>query len=310
MTNKKNIQLGVVIVTYNRKELLKECIEACFQQTVKFSKIIVVNNNSTDGTKEYLDSLKNKNLIVIHSKENLGGAGGFHLAIKEASSLDLDYLLIIDDDAIIDKKYNEYIIPYMNNDEGVLAFSGVVKTDGNIQFEHRRHMNNHFKCVNSSEEEYKKEYFDYELATFCGLYVSTKIIKKIGLPKKEFFIWFDDTEYSIRILEHTKIRNINKAELNHKTKIAINSGYNWKSYYSIRNQIIILKQYFSKFDLFRFKMNIYIHILYSNLRKILCKSSYYGTVSKMYSDALKDGLNETLGKNEKYIPSNNDIFKK
>ena len=310
MTNKKNIQLGVVIVTYNRKELLKECIEACFQQTVKFSKIIVVNNNSTDGTKEYLDSLKNKNLIVIHSKENLGGAGGFHLAIKEASSLDLDYLLIIDDDAIIDKKYNEYIIPYMNNDEGVLAFSGVVKTDGNIQSEHRRHMNNHFKCVNSSEEEYKKEYFDYELATFCGLYVSTKIIKKIGLPKKEFFIWFDDTEYSIRILEHTKIRNINKAELNHKTKIAINSGYNWKSYYSIRNQIIILKQYFSKFDLFRFKMNIYIHILYSNLSKILCKSSYYGTVSKMYSDALKDGLNETLGKNEKYIPSNNDIFKK
>ena len=303
------MKLGVVIVTYNRLELLKECIDACLNQTVPFEKIFIVNNASTDGTFEYLKSLKDKKVNVINSDTNLGGAGGFYLGIEKASKSKLDYLLIIDDDAIIDLKYNESILPYMEKGD-VKAFSGSVMTDGKIQYEHRRHMDSNFKSVNSNEEEYKKEYFDYELATFCGLYVSVDIIKKIGLPKKEFFIWFDDTEYSIRVLKYTKIRNVNKTFLNHKTKLVVNSGYNWKSYYSIRNQIIIMKEYFSKSVLTKFKFNIYLHIIYSRFMGFIKGSKYYKVVANMYKDALKDGMNNKLGKNEKYAPNNGDIFKK
>lgn len=304
-----SMKLGVVIVTYNRIELLKECLEACLNQTVPFNDIFVVNNASTDGTTEYLKKNKNKKIHVINSDVNLGGAGGFYLAIEKASTFDLDYLLIIDDDAIIDQKYNEYIVPYMDKDN-IFAFSGIVKTDDLIQYEHRRHMNNHFKCKNSTNDEYEKEYFDYELATFCGLYVSVDLIKKIGLPEKEFFIWFDDTEYSIRINKYSKIRNINKAYLNHKTKIVVNSGYNWKSYYSIRNQIVIIKKYFSKMILLKFKTNVYLHILYSKILSIVKKDNYYNAVKDMYRDGLRDGLNNNLGRNDKYIPSNNIIFER
>lgn len=305
------MKLGVVIVTYNRLDLLKECVNACLKQTVKFSDIFIVNNASTDGTSKYLNKLNREEVHIINSKTNLGGAGGFYLGIKAANKYDLDYLLIIDDDAIIDFKYNENILPYMQNESSdIFAFSGTVKTNNKIQYEHRRHMDKNFKCGFSTDEEYSRDYFDYELATFCGLYVNMDIIRKIGLPKKEFFIWFDDTEYSIRILKYSKIRNINAAELNHKTKIVVNSGYNWKSYYSIRNQIIIMKQYFSKFVLFKFKLNIYLHIFYSKIKRILTRDNYYATVSMMYRDALYDGLHEKLGKNEKYAPSNNDIFKR
>ena len=130
MKNEKRISLGVVIVTYNRKELLKECIKACQTQSVKFSKIIIVNNHSTDGTKVYLDSLDDPQLKVIHSKENLGGAGGFHLALKIAQQYPLDYVLLIDDDAILNKNYNKYIVEYMNKDEkNICGYSGCVKTN-------------------------------------------------------------------------------------------------------------------------------------------------------------------------------------
>jgi GT2 family glycosyltransferase len=171
-------------------------------------------------------------------------------------------------------------------------------------------MDKNFNCNNSVDSEYEKEYFDYELATFCGLYVETDLIKKIGLPEKDFFIWFDDTEYSIRILKYSKIRNINKAMLNHKTKLVANRGYNWKSYYSIRNQLFIIKKYFAKSVLIKFEFNIYLHILYSKIMSIFKDKKYYKSVASMYHNALKDGKQKKLGKNELYVPSNNDLFKK
>ena len=48
------MNIAVVVVTYNRLSLLKECVEALAQQTVKVSEVIIMDNNSNDGTKEYL----------------------------------------------------------------------------------------------------------------------------------------------------------------------------------------------------------------------------------------------------------------
>lgn len=297
------MKLGVVIVTYNRLELLKECIIACINQKEEFEKILVINNASTDGTKEYLENLNYKNIEIVNSRENLGGAGGFHLGIDRATSYDLDYLLLIDDDAMLDCNYNKEIIKYMKkNDTNICAYSGIVKTNNVIQFEHRRHLHNGFKCTNSTPDEYNLEYFDYDLSTFCGLYISMDIIKKIGLPNKEFFIWFDDTEYSLRIREYGKIRNINKAWLNHKTKISNTKGYNWKSYYGLRNQIIIIRKYFSKLTFIKFIISMQFWIISGKIMRILKNDPYYNQVSNIYKDALIDGLKNNMGKNNKYIP--------
>lgn len=73
-------QVAVTVVTYNRLNLLKECLQALRRQTIK-ADIIIVNNGSTDGTKEYLDS--KEGIFVIH-QENLGGAGGFYAGTRQA----------------------------------------------------------------------------------------------------------------------------------------------------------------------------------------------------------------------------------
>ena len=294
------MKLGVVIVTYNRLELLKECINACSNQEEKFNKIIVINNDSTDGTTPFLKQLNEKNIEVINTGVNLGGAGGFYKGIEKAMEYDLDYLLLIDDDAILDKSYNKEILKHMEKENNICAYSGTVKTNNEIQTEHRRHLKKNFKCINSDLDEYSKEYFDYELSTFCGLYIKMNIIRKIGLPEKDFFIWFDDTEYSLRICKYSKIRNVNSTFLNHKTKIANSTGFNWKSYYSLRNQIVILKKYYSKRILSKFVLKMRFMILFGKVFAILKKDEYYNKVSQIYKDALNDGLNDKLGKNEKY----------
>lgn len=297
------MKLGVVIVTYNRLHLLKECICACVNQTYKFEKIFIINNASTDGTKEYLNELKYENLEIIDSKENLGGAGGFSIGVEHSLKYSLDYLLLIDDDAILDKNYNEEIVKYMEKkDKTICAYSGIVKTNDIIQYEHRRHLLKGFKCVDSKQEEYQKEYFDYELSTFCGVYIQTSIIRKIGLPDKDFFIWFDDTEYSLRFREYGKIRNINKAWLDHKTVIAKDGGYNWKSYYGLRNQIVIIKRYFSKITLIKFIIPMLVMIFGGKVMRLIKNDLYYNEVSDIYKNALKDGMKNILGKNKKYLP--------
>ncbi len=298
------MKLGVIIVTFNRLELLKECINACLNQTYKFKEIFIFNNASTDGTKSYLDSLKNNKITISHSKENLGGAFGFYEGVRHFEYSDLDYVLLIDDDAILDKNYNYEIIKYMKNLNDICCFSGTVKTNDKIQYEHRRHLKNRkkFKENFSNEKEYSKEYFDYELSTFCGLFIPVNLIKKIKYPSKEFFIWFDDTEYSLRLLNYGKIRNINSAFLNHKTNLNNKSGHNWKSYYSLRNRIIVLKRHFSRWELFKYLISLRIKLLELSIVTIVKKDAYYKIVFKMYKDAIKDGTKEILGKNIQYTP--------
>ena len=158
------MKLGAIIVTYNRLELLKECIAACLKQTNKFEKIFIINNASTDGTYEYLEELKYEELEIIHSKENLGGAGGFYLGVEKAKDADLDYVLLIDDDAILDEKYNEEIHNHMQMmPDGICGYSGTVMTNNEIQYEHRRHLKKGFKYFDSKKEEYDNEYFEYFL---------------------------------------------------------------------------------------------------------------------------------------------------
>ena len=85
------MEIDVVIVTYNRLSKLKKTLDCYEKQTVPFRNLIIVNNHSSDGTMEYLKEWENTNTpfnkIIIHTNENLGGAGGFYIGEKKALSL-------------------------------------------------------------------------------------------------------------------------------------------------------------------------------------------------------------------------------
>ena len=299
------MKLGVVIVTYNRIKLLKECINACMQQTYKFSSIIIVNNCSTDGTSDYLQSLKSSIYTIINLDKNLGGAGGFYEGIKKAIELDnIDYLLIIDDDAIVEKNFNKEIYKAIENakksKEKILAYSGVVMTGGIILTSTRKNIDKKYKFIKCDLSLYKKDYFDYQISSFCGLFVSMDLVKKVGLPQKDFFIWYDDTEYSLRINKYTMIRNVNKAIIDHRAPVIDNNGaVTWKSYYGIRNRLYIEKKYFPKTIYIK---NVIKNILISikgYLKYILTRSEKSKYRSKLYFCATIDFLKGRYGFNEK-----------
>lgn len=299
------MKIAVIIVTYNRLELLKECIEACQKQTYLFEEICVVNNASTDGTTEYLQLLDEKALTVINLNENMGGAFGFYKGAEYFINKEIDYLLFIDDDAILNADYIYQIVSRMESTDNIVAYSGTVVTNNQIQFSHRKFMKNKkiFKSKASNIKNYQnEEYFDYDLFSFCGIIISTKIIRREGLPREDFFIWYDDTEYSIRIGKYGKIRNINAAILNHKTKTDNLSADNWKQYYGFRNRIYIIKKYFSKKELIKFILKVLVTSLCWKVWGFIFHNFKGKKIWELRKRAIIDGLNENLGKNSYFLP--------
>ena len=76
----ENLRLAAVVVTYNRKQLLVECLRALLRQTVCIDRIFIINNASTDGTNEYLEEqglLSYASINLENMNQNEGGAGGF-----------------------------------------------------------------------------------------------------------------------------------------------------------------------------------------------------------------------------------------
>uniref|UniRef100_UPI0040289A9D glycosyltransferase n=1 Tax=Lachnospira sp. TaxID=2049031 RepID=UPI0040289A9D len=101
------MKYSVIIVTYNRCELLKEAVECALNQSVKPSHIVIINNASDDGTYEYLKKLNKDykggtSLVIKTLKKNTGGAGGFYYGLKAAHQLGDDWHVIIDDDAMLE----------------------------------------------------------------------------------------------------------------------------------------------------------------------------------------------------------------
>ena len=298
-----------VIVTYNRKEKLIEAIDSLLNQTLQPRRIIIIDNNSSDGTPNLLekkDILKNDKVNYIRLDKNLGGSGGFYEGVKEALNYDDDeYISLSDDDAIFDKHYFEYIEKAISKYPGYKAFSGTVKyEDGSIQTTHRRKIVNKkiLKERDISTNEYAHD-FDIDTFSFVGCVISKEILKKIGLPKKEYFIFYDDTEYSLRIRQYTKIKNIVNAGIIHKTVKNNNSKieFTWKSYYGIRNQINMKCSYsdwkYIKYFFILKKYKEYIDIIlnkdYAGMKKKYLRIIYYG---------YRDGLAGKTGKCGLYLP--------
>ena len=212
------MKYSIVIVTYNRCDLLKECITCALQQTIAATHIVVIDNACTDDTDRYLNSLSIPQLVHYRLDHNAGGAGGFYEGLKKAHELGDEAHIIIDDDAMLSKDFAEQLLDKARKNPEILAFAGSVKTEGCIVRDHRQRMKRPgFRMEKIPLEEYQKESFYCDTASFCGLMIRDEVIARIGYPQKEYFIWYDDTEYCVRIREISPIMVIPAAVLNHKT---------------------------------------------------------------------------------------------
>lgn len=196
------VKVAAVVVTFNRLEKLQRVIAALESQTLPPAWLVVVDNASTDGTGEWLAGLSTTiPLHVVSMTENLGGAGGFARGMAEGYQLGADHVWIMDDDCYAGPDALERLVAGLDGAVAELgpdvpfACSVVTFTDGSIC-----EMNNPLTSWDWGRLLVKgQQNVMVTACSFVSVLVPRWVIAEHGLPYAEYFIWFDDREYTLRI---------------------------------------------------------------------------------------------------------------
>ena len=240
-----NNTIAAVVVTYNRKHLLKECIDHLFNHSLNGLDVLVIDNASTDGTDEMVSQFSNDQLKYINTGKNLGGAGGFQFGIRKAMELGYDYLWLMDDDTMPSPTALQYLVEFSQShqDIGFLS-SKVLWKDGSLC-----NMNIPKVTINKKLKHFDGDPSEIVMASFVSFFVPANVVQKVGLPIKEFFIWGDDIEYSRRISRLFKCFFIPQSVVIHKSasnngsNIATDSVERLNRYqYAYRNEVYIYRR--------------------------------------------------------------------
>lgn len=194
-----NKSVVAVVVTHNRLDLLKECIFALSNSST-LCDILIVNNASTDGTKEYLDSVgkqySNTKFYIYNSDINMNGAGGYNYGIRMASKLEYKYVWLMDDDCIVHNDSLSKLLDAANklNDNFGFLSSKVIWKDGSIC-----KTNVQRKSVARRINDFASEFVNVDFSSFVSCLFKRDDINVVGLPIKDFIIWTDDLEWTRRL---------------------------------------------------------------------------------------------------------------
>lgn len=237
--------IAAVIVTFNRAAKLLKVLDSLDAQTRRPDRIYVIDNASSDDTRDAMDARARVDIKYIRLPENVGGAGGFNIGIKAAYADGYDLIWISDDDAYphedaLEKLINSLaIFADTTTHWPSFACSAVRFSDGSWC-----EMNTP-ATVWDWPRFYSPEnpYFLVNSCSFVSLLVPRWAIKKHGFPIKDYFIWFDDAEYTRRLARSFPGLFVPDSVVTHDTDV--NQGVNygliteqniWKYCYGARNE--------------------------------------------------------------------------
>ncbi len=228
----KHPLITVSLPLYNGEKYIRNCLNSVFRQTYPNFEIIVIDNGSTDKSKEYLKEFKKDNLRIIFSQENLGYAGGHNLGIKESRG---EYILCLTQDVMLDPHYLQRAIELFKKDKKVGALQGklfrwqlgmpasqdsrgyhvshIIDTVGLVIFKNRRIINQGQGEVDQGQFEKVNQVFGPDGA--CPVY-RKKALEDVAIDgeyfDQDFFMYKEDVDLAWRL-----------------------NLYGWKSFYQPRS---------------------------------------------------------------------------
>jgi rhamnopyranosyl-N-acetylglucosaminyl-diphospho-decaprenol beta-1,3/1,4-galactofuranosyltransferase len=314
MSLNTNKQIAAVVVTFNKKELLRNAVQGILNQELLPDLLLIIDNNSSDGTydmllengwieeinddkndvnltslKEYYKNEKKILIKYVSKFENDGGAGGFYEGMKQAYNDGYEWLWLMDDDGVPAKDCLKYLYDYKTKDSviGPLVVDIETKKTASFLFDNKGQLS-------KVDELLKEEVLEDKLTPFNGTFIPSSIIKKIGFIKKEMFIWGDEQEYQLRILKNGfSVKTITKAIHYHpvnKKKPKYRSDLLKFTIYDISNP---------KFQFIFFRNYIFLEKKYPALLKKgfnirLIKLIYEALINSIYNLVIGDYLKSKI----------------
>lgn len=258
-----NARLCALVVTYNRLDQIRETVRRLLAEPCDH--VYVIDNGSTDGSREWLMRQTERRLRVILTPRNLGGAGGFELGLRRiVHEVDPDWMVLMDDDArpepgcfqtFLNGEFGDYdavsAAVYLQNGDICEMNRPTINPFWNVGCFVRTACRTAFGRSRSgfhvSDDAYRAPPMEIDATSFVGLFLSRNTIRRIGYPDGEMFIYGDDVHYTLRLRKAgltigfvPALRFEHDYNRTHAGKRGIFTPL-WKAYYTARNGIIVYR---------------------------------------------------------------------
>lgn len=284
----KDIMLSVIIVNYNAKNLLKNCIDSIYKSNNKINfEIIVIDNASQDGSRQLITNLY-KDVKWIQNDKNVGFAAANNKAIINSRG---KYCLLLNNDTIVLEKAFDKLVDFIekHNEAGAVG-PRVLNEDGTLQRSCRRGLPNAInsfgyftklykifpksKALGSYAMSYVSDNISHEVEALSGaaMLIRTDLLKKLHGLDEKFFMHFEDIDLCLRIgrmgyklyyVHDSQIIHIKGQSSKLRSKKIIYDYHNSLKYYYKKN--------YSQKKSFVSNMFVYFFIW---ARKVMCISMY------------------------------------
>jgi rhamnopyranosyl-N-acetylglucosaminyl-diphospho-decaprenol beta-1,3/1,4-galactofuranosyltransferase len=248
------------VVTYNRKNLLLDCLEALAAQTRPLDRVLVVDNASTDGTLEHLQAsgiAARLPLDYVRVERNGGGAEGFHYAVRAGIDSGADWIWLMDDDCEPEPDALERLVdsPQAAAPDTAAVAPVVTMPGGAVLPLNRGWLRRRWfltPLVGLRPEHWQSDATEVEHVSLVGPLVRRELAARTDPPRRELFIWWDDLEWVSRLREHGRLWLVPAARITHNEPAPMPSTSfaarvrdfrratpGWKQAYGLRNMTFV-----------------------------------------------------------------------
>ena len=304
-----------VIVTWNKRDDVIQLLEQLkhIDYPVEKLEITVVDNDSTDGTIQEIETFY-PSVNLIKNRENLGGAGGFNAGMRWVleNRPACEYMWLLDNDVLVDKGALRELVAVMNsNPEAGICGSKIMNIENPPEIielgafidyifgDIRRNIPD---CIELKDPQ---AVFEVDYVAGCSLIARNEYVKRLGVWREHFFIYWDDMEWGARFNAFGyKVLACNSSIVYHPSwagRCADNSAI-WRCYYRTRNSLWFFNNYCTGV---RRRLLLAHMIIRSAMHAASTCLAAYSTLSRAFLMGVEDFLKGRHGKKEFRLPADN-----
>ncbi len=295
-------KVAIIIVNWNGADDTIECIKSLKKCSYPNYETIIVDNGSNKGDVKLFENEFEKSIQIIKNNTNLGFAGGVNTGIKFALKRGADYILLLNNDTIVEPDFLNILIKYGERDSliGVLTpkicyysaphliwsaggYINKIRSSG-VPFGERK-----------KDDEFNENRF-ISFASGCCMLIKRRIVTKIGLFDENYFLYLEDVDFCWRVLkEGYKILYVARSKIYHKVNVTSKKASALLPlYYTTRNRIYFARKLLDKW--------FFLSISYLTITMFI-KSMFWITfgsinkviaIKKAFADFIKKRFNKAL----------------
>jgi len=188
----------IIILNYNGKDVIKKCLASVFRNDYPDFEVVVVDNNSADGS---LEAAKNNfsKAHFIKNEANLGFSAGNNVGIRFALERMAEYVLLLNNDTEVEKDFLEKLVAVAENNSEIgivspIIFNGQDKqvwfSGGQIKWFTMKAMHD--------QKPIARTWYETGYVSGCAMLVKANVFKTVGLLDEDLFLYWEDVDFSVR----------------------------------------------------------------------------------------------------------------